>query len=153
MGINHIIILTDHQALEGWYQEHVDTGSGPSGRRGRWHKTFRRFGLEVVYLPGRVTRWQMPCAARRTRLASPVMMCANNGSLADKLAVEELERLEHVEEQQGVHAVAWTSDSLNSSNNFCTICPLVTSWDAEAVAERWIFQTVTIVMSATWLRL
>ena len=47
------LFLTDHQALEGWHREHVDTPSGPSGRRGRWHETFSRFRLEVVYLPGR----------------------------------------------------------------------------------------------------
>ena len=102
---NRVTILIDHQAMEGWHREHVETPSSPSGRRGRWHETFSRFRLEVVYLPARdnamadvMSRWVYPAC----QLDNDV---CKHGSLADKLAVEELERLEHAEEQQCIHAV------------------------------------------------
>ena len=105
IGNNRVTILTDHQALEGWHREHVDTPSGPSVRRGRWHKTFSCFRLKVVYLPGR----DNAVADAWSRWAYPACQLGNDvckhGSLADKLAVEELERLEHAEEQQCIHAV------------------------------------------------
>ena len=38
IGLNDVLVLTDHKALESWYNEHLDTPSGPLGRRGRWHE-------------------------------------------------------------------------------------------------------------------
>ena len=40
IGYQPVIVKTDHKALENWVTEHVDTPSGPAGRRGRWHETF-----------------------------------------------------------------------------------------------------------------
>ena len=34
-------------------KEHVDTPSGPAARRARWHETFPKFDLSVVYVPGK----------------------------------------------------------------------------------------------------
>ena len=45
-------MLTDHKALESWYNEHLDTPSGPLGRRGRCNEVFSRFYLTVEYLQG-----------------------------------------------------------------------------------------------------
>ena len=52
IGLNKVLILTDHKALESWTTEMLDTMSGPIGRRGRWHQIFSNFDLEVVYIPG-----------------------------------------------------------------------------------------------------
>ena len=37
IGLQPILVLTDHQALESWAKEVLDTPSGPLGRRSRWH--------------------------------------------------------------------------------------------------------------------
>ena len=38
IGLRKVSIVTDHECLKSWYKEHVDTPSGPAGRRGRWHE-------------------------------------------------------------------------------------------------------------------
>ena len=67
IGLQHVDVLTDHQSLERWHSEHVDTPSGPSGRRGRWHELLSKFNLSVTYLPGKLnpvadatSRWMYP---------------------------------------------------------------------------------------------
>ena len=53
IGLQLVLILTDHRALEHWVSEHADTPSGPAGRRARWHETLSKFDLEVKYVPGK----------------------------------------------------------------------------------------------------
>ena len=48
-----MLVCTDHQSLQSWHNEHVDTLSGPAARRARWHKTFAKFDLSIVYVPGK----------------------------------------------------------------------------------------------------
>ena len=43
VGTNRVEILTDHISLEYWSAEHVNTVSGPAGRRARLHKCFEYF--------------------------------------------------------------------------------------------------------------
>ena len=52
VGFQPVIVATDHKSLEDWVTEHVDTPSGPRGRRARWHETLSQFDLQVVYVPG-----------------------------------------------------------------------------------------------------
>ena len=37
IGLQPIVVCTDHQSLQSWHKEHVDTPSGPAARRARWH--------------------------------------------------------------------------------------------------------------------
>ena len=54
-----------------------------------------------------------------------------HGSVADNLAVEEVERLEHAEVQQCVHAVGCLDlTQPEQLRQLCTTWPLVTNWDA-----------------------
>ena len=53
VGLQPILILTDHKSLEDWVKEKMDTPSGPAGRRARWHETLSKFDLTVQYLPGK----------------------------------------------------------------------------------------------------
>ena len=52
--------------------EHVDTPSGPRGRRARWHETLSQFDLEIKYIPGpenvipdAMSRWAYPASSAR----------------------------------------------------------------------------------------
>ena len=51
VGTNRVEVLTDHRSMEYWSTEHVNTVSGPAGRRARWHEFFSIFDLHVAYLP------------------------------------------------------------------------------------------------------
>ena len=53
IGLQPVLILTDHKSLENWVTEKIDTPSGPGARRARWHETLSKFDLQVQYLPGK----------------------------------------------------------------------------------------------------
>ena len=72
IGFQPVLIKTDHRSLEDWVTEHVDTPSGPRGRRARWHETLSQFNLEVQYLPGKdniiadvMSRFAYPASSAR----------------------------------------------------------------------------------------
>ena len=50
IGLQPVLVLTDHQALEQWAREVLEAPSGPVGRRSRWHPFFSRFDLSVGYV-------------------------------------------------------------------------------------------------------
>ena len=52
VGFQPILVTTDHRSIEDWVTEHLDTPSGPRGRRARWHETLSQFDLEIQYIPG-----------------------------------------------------------------------------------------------------
>ena len=67
IGLQPIVVCTDHQSLQSWHKEHVDTPSGPAAQRVRWHETLAKFDLSVVYLPAKdhtvgdcLSRWAYP---------------------------------------------------------------------------------------------
>ena len=39
IALHPVTVCTDHQSLQSWHKEHVDTPSGPASRRARWHET------------------------------------------------------------------------------------------------------------------
>ena len=53
VGLQPIVVTTDHKSLEEWVHEKVDTPSGPAGRRARWHEILSKFDLSVQYVPGK----------------------------------------------------------------------------------------------------
>ena len=62
-----VVVCTDHQSLQTWHKEHVDTPQRPAAGRARWHETFAKFELSVVYVPGKdntvadcLNRWAYP---------------------------------------------------------------------------------------------
>ena len=69
IGQQPLLILTDHRSLESWAKEYLDTLSGPTGRRARWHELLSKFDLSVVYIPGKdnvvadgLSRWAYPAS-------------------------------------------------------------------------------------------
>ena len=72
IGFQPVLVTTDHKSLEDWVTEHVDTPSGPRGRRARWHETLSQFDLEIKYIPGpdnvvpdALSRWAYPASSSR----------------------------------------------------------------------------------------
>ena len=72
VGFQPIPVTTDHRSIEDWVTEHVDTPSGPRGRRARWHETLSQFDLEIQYIPGptnvvpdALSRWAYPASSAR----------------------------------------------------------------------------------------
>ena len=69
IGLQPVLVLTDHKAIESWAKEVLDTPSGPVGRRARWHQIFSKYDLSVGYIPGKdntnadiLSRWAYPAS-------------------------------------------------------------------------------------------
>jgi len=99
VGLQPILVLTDHQSLESWAREILDTPSGPVGRRARWHQIFSKFDLTVGYIPGKenqiadiLSRWAYPASQALRDISK-------HGSLEDKEAMEEIIQQEREEER------------------------------------------------------
>ena len=60
IALHPVTVCTDHQSLQSWHGEHVDTPSGPAPRRARWHETLAKFDLTFVYVPGK-QQVGLPC--------------------------------------------------------------------------------------------
>ena len=53
IGLQPITAHFDHHSLQHWNSEAVDTPSGPSGRKGRWHELLSKINLTVLYISGK----------------------------------------------------------------------------------------------------
>jgi hypothetical protein len=69
IGLQPVLVLTDHKALESWATETLADPSGPSSRRARWHQKLSKFLLNVAYVPGKqhlpadcMSRWAYPAS-------------------------------------------------------------------------------------------
>ena len=67
IGLQPVTVCTDHQSLQSWHKEHVETQLGPAACRARWHERLARFDLTVVYEQGQLntvadclSRWTDP---------------------------------------------------------------------------------------------
>ena len=99
IGLQPVLILTDHKSLESWAKEVLDTPSGPVGRRARWHQILSKFDLTVGYIPGKenviadiLSRWAYP-ASQALRDVS------KHGSAQDREEAKEEIRKEKEEEK------------------------------------------------------
>ena len=60
-------VLPDHESLQQWHTEQLDTMAGPIGGRGRWHLFLSTFDTNVIYVkvedqqvPDILSRWSYP---------------------------------------------------------------------------------------------
>ena len=51
IGLRAVVVCSEHESLQGWHKEHVDTPPGPAARRARRQETFAKFYSSVVYVP------------------------------------------------------------------------------------------------------
>ena len=67
IGMQPVLVLTDHKALESWAKEVLDTPSGPVGRRARWHQICQNMTSRLGIYPGRKPKFVIFCRAGRIR--------------------------------------------------------------------------------------
>ena len=101
-GLQPVVVCTDHQSLQSWQKEHVDTPSGPAARRAQWHETFAKFDLSVVYVPGNdntvadcLSRWAYPAGKAWMDISS-------HGDAEETEEAKRIIEVERAMEQEGV---------------------------------------------------
>ena len=99
IGLQPVLVLTDHKAIESWAKELLETPSGPVGRRARWHQIFSKYDLSVGYIPGKdntiadiLSRWAYPASQALRDISK-------HGSLADDQEMRALIAQEKLEEK------------------------------------------------------
>ena len=102
IGLQPVVVCTDHQSLQSWQKEHVDTPWGPAARRARWHETFAKFDLSVVYVPGKdntvadcLNRWAYPAGKAWMDISS-------HGDAQETEEAKRIIEMEKAMEQEGV---------------------------------------------------
>ena len=102
IALHPVTVCTDHQSLQSWHKEHVDTPSGPASRRARWHETWAKFDLTVVYVPGKdntvadcLTRWAYPSSQGMTDVSA-------HGDEAETAEAKRIIEMERLMEEEGV---------------------------------------------------
>ena len=102
IGLQPVVVCTDHQSLRSWHKEHVDTPLGPAARRARWHETFAKFDLSVVYVPGKdntvadcLSRWAYPAGKAWMDISS-------HGDAEETEEAKRIIEMEKAMEQEGV---------------------------------------------------
>ena len=100
--LHPVTVRTDHQSLQSWHKEHVDTPSGPASRRARWHENLAKFDLTVVYVPGKdntvadcLSRWAYPASKGMTDVPA-------HGDEAETAEAKRIIEMEHLMEEEGV---------------------------------------------------
>ena len=77
IALHLVTVCRDHQSLQSWHKEHVNSPSGPATRRGRWQETLAMSDLTVVYVPRMdntvadcLSRWAHPAGKRMTGVSA-----------------------------------------------------------------------------------
>ena len=102
IGLQPVVVCTDHQSIQSWHIEQVNTPSGPAARRARWHETFAKFDLSVVYVPGKdntvadcLSRWAYPAGKAWMDISS-------HGDAEETEEAKRIIEMEKAMEQEGV---------------------------------------------------
>ena len=102
IALHPVTVCTDHQSLQSWHKEHVDTPSGPASRRARWHETLSNFDLTMVYVPGK-DKTLADCLSRLAYPTSKGMTDVSaHGDEAQTAAAKTVIDMECMMEQEGV---------------------------------------------------
>ena len=113
IAFHPVTVCTDHQSLQSWQKEHLDTPSGPASRRARWHETLAKFDLTVVYVPGKdntvadcLSRWAYPASKGLTDVSA-------HGDEAETAEAKRIIEMERLMEEEGVKCfVVMAGDAL-----------------------------------------
>ena len=91
----------------------MDTSSGPTSRRARWHETLAKFDLTVVYVPGK-NNTVADCLSRRAYPASKGMTDVSaHGDEAETAEGKRIIEMERLMEEEAVKCfVVMAADAL-----------------------------------------
>ena len=102
IALHPVTVCTDHQSLQLWHKEHVDTPSGPAPQRARWHETLAKFDLTVVYVSGNdntvadcLSRWAYPASKGMTDVSA-------HGDEAETAEAKRIIEMERLMKEEGV---------------------------------------------------
>ena len=114
IGFQPVEVHTDHRSLEHWVTEHINTPSGPRGRRARWHETFSQFDLTINYVPGpenivadAMSRYPATCARQDV---------STHGDLEAREEVKQMEK----EEKMQIRSVTFQRKGSKTQVNVTT---------------------------------
>ena len=97
-----VVVCTDHQSLQSWHKDDVDTSSGPAARRARWHEMFTKFDISVVNVPGK-DNTVADCLSRWAYLAGKAWMdICSHGDAEETEEAKRIIKMEKAMEQEGV---------------------------------------------------
>ena len=99
IGLQPVMVCTDHQLLQSWDKEHVDIPSGPAARRARWQETLAKLNPKLLYVPRQrntvadCLRWWAYLASK---CLAAISMHGNEAETAEAHRILEMEEcLEH----------------------------------------------------------
>ena len=102
IALHPVTVCTDHQSLQSWHKQHVDSPSNPASRQGRLHETLAKFDLTVVYVPGKdntvadcLSRWAYPASKGMTDVSA-------HGDEAETAEAKRIIEMERLMEEEGV---------------------------------------------------
>ena len=143
IGLQPVVVCTDHQSLQSWHKEHVDTPSGPAARRARWHETFAKFDLSVVYVPGKdntvadcLSRWAYPAGKAWMDISS-------HGDAEETEEAKRIIEMEKVMEQEGVKCFVVMANSTDLAKFRGARVQAI----REETLEQWMVAPVELVRS------
>ena len=102
IALHPVNVCTDHQSLQPWHKEHMDTPSGPACRRARWQETLAKFDLTVIYVSGKditvaecLSRWAYPVGTGMVDFSA-------HGDEAETAEAEKIIDMERMMEEEGI---------------------------------------------------
>ena len=105
IGLQPLVVLSDHETLKAWHKDAVDIPGGPSGRRARWHRLLSKFSISVAFVPGKTnvvadsfSRWAYPAS-------KGLEECSIHGSAEDARLMAEMIRQERKDEKTCIFAL------------------------------------------------
>ena len=102
IAVHPVTVCKDHQSLQSWHNEHVDTPSGTARRRARWHETLAKFDLTVVYVLGK-DNTVADCLSRKAYPASEGMTDVSaHSDEPDTADAEQIIDMERMMKAEGV---------------------------------------------------
>ena len=97
-----VTVCTDHQTLQLWHNQQVDTTSGPGSTRAKCHETLPPFDLTVVYVPGK-DNTVADCPSRLAYTAIKGMTdISAHGDEAETAEAKKIIDMERMIEEEGV---------------------------------------------------
>ena len=143
IGLQPVVVCTDHQSLQSWHKDHIHTPSGPAARRAQWHETFAKFDLSVVYVPGKdntvadcLSRWAYPGGKAWMDISS-------HGDAEENEEAKRIIKMENALEQEGVKCFV----VMENRTNLAKFRGARVQAIREETLEQWMLAPVELVRS------